>query len=221
MDRDRVREDIRELVSNGKLVVDFETGDIYSTRIRGFNGRKTLLPGTVMPSGYRYYKIYYKGVRHCVRGHHVVWWAAGNEIPEGKQIDHIDRDKLNNCLANLRTVTPKENIANTDVKIGELNPASKLTEKQAREIITCYAAGNYSLRDLADMYGVCKSQIHNIVSGKSWSNIEVRMDGFELTAAGHRRERLKAMGNAIVPLVAAAIMAGIKRVEAAQRQKEG
>jgi len=43
--------------------------------------------------------------------------------------------------------------------------------------------------------------------------LSVRLDGFELSAAGHRRERLKSLGNAIVPRVAEQIMRAIKQVE--------
>lgn len=43
--------------------------------------------------------------------------------------------------------------------------------------------------------------------------LPVELDGFKLSAAGHRRERLKSLGNAIVPAVAEQIMRAIKQVE--------
>lgn len=39
-----------------------------------------------------------------------------------------------------------------------------------------------------------------------------RMDGFELTRAGHRRERLSALGNSIVPVLAWIIFEGILKL---------
>ena len=38
---------------------------------------------------------------------------TGEPIPEGLEVDHIDRDGLNNKLENLRLVTRQENVCNT------------------------------------------------------------------------------------------------------------
>jgi len=40
-----------------------------------------------------------------------------------------------------------------------------------------------------------------------------KLDGFELSKSAHRRERLKALGNAIVPQVACEIMRNIRKIE--------
>jgi hypothetical protein len=43
--------------------------------------------------------------------------------------------------------------------------------------------------------------------------LPARLDGFELTKSAHRVERLKGLGNAIVPQVAVEIMTRIKLIE--------
>jgi hypothetical protein len=44
--------------------------------------------------------------------HRLVLEAFVGPCPEGKQCDHIDRDRGNNNVTNLRWVTPKENTQN-------------------------------------------------------------------------------------------------------------
>ncbi len=46
--------------------------------------------------------------KHLLK-HRVIWEAFMGEIPEGMQIDHIDTNKFNNNLSNLRLVTDKQN----------------------------------------------------------------------------------------------------------------
>lgn len=52
------------------------------------------------------------GVRISTSIHRLVWETYNGPIPQGYEIDHIDGDKSNNALSNLRCVTHKENMAN-------------------------------------------------------------------------------------------------------------
>ena len=56
-----------------------------------------------VPGGYKGYYL-----------HRLVVNAFLGNVPDGMQIDHIDRDKLNNNLSNLRIVTNLDNRFNTD-----------------------------------------------------------------------------------------------------------
>lgn len=57
--------------------------------------------------------------------HRLVWETFNGEIPDGLEIDHIDTNKENNDLSNLRLVTKKQNMNNP------------LTLKKLREISKC------------------------------------------------------------------------------------
>ena len=64
--------------------------------------------------------------------HRLVYEAFNGKIPEGYTIDHIDQNKLNNKIENLRWVTKSENRLNLDVKKysenqrrGQLNSVKK------------------------------------------------------------------------------------------------
>lgn len=59
-------------------------------------------------------------VRVCVSGrfffaHRIIWMMHNHDIPQEKQIDHINRVKADNRIENLRLVTPSQNIANRDI----------------------------------------------------------------------------------------------------------
>lgn len=61
--------------------------------------------GYVENTGYRRVRV---GDRICLV-HRLVWEEANGPIPEGMVIDHINQDKLDNSLDNLRCITPKQN----------------------------------------------------------------------------------------------------------------
>jgi len=68
--------------------------------------------GTLIVDGYRAIKI--NGKKYQV--HRLIYMYHNGEIAGGLQIDHIDRDRLNNNIENLRLVTNQENHFNTNAK---------------------------------------------------------------------------------------------------------
>lgn len=65
---------------------------------------------------YRRVQLYYSyGGKH-VSIHRLMWEIFNETIPEGYEIDHIDRNPANNALSNLRLVTHSENAKNANHK---------------------------------------------------------------------------------------------------------
>mgnify|MGYP004595400221 CR=1 FL=1 len=64
--------------------------------------------GTPPGKGYRHARI--NGTFKLI--HRVVWEYVHGPIPEGMHIDHINGNKNDNCISNLRLVTPTENAQN-------------------------------------------------------------------------------------------------------------
>jgi len=96
--------------------VKFDNGEIYSWIKRGNNPnvRWFLLKGTLATNSpyrrvninkknYNYHRVIYKL--------HNTAWDIDDE-PRKNQIDHIDRDKLNNNIDNLRVVSNSQNAFN-------------------------------------------------------------------------------------------------------------
>ena len=61
-----------------------------------------------MSTGYKYRRL--QGV--FLREHRVVWEEHNGPIPEGMQIDHINGDKQDNRIENLRLATNQQNSCN-------------------------------------------------------------------------------------------------------------
>jgi hypothetical protein len=55
-----------------------------------------------------------KSMVRDIRAHRCMWETFIGTIPLGYCIDHIDRNRTNNCLSNLRIVTFSNNVRNSD-----------------------------------------------------------------------------------------------------------
>ncbi len=66
--------------------------------------------------GYVFFSVKIDGVRKATSVHRLVLETFNGEIPQGYEIDHIDGNKQNNALSNLRCVTHIDNLANPVTK---------------------------------------------------------------------------------------------------------
>ena len=57
----------------------------------------------------------------------VVWMIHNGEIPEGFEIDHIDHDRLNDRIENLRLVTRSENAKNLSMRADNTSGVTGVT----------------------------------------------------------------------------------------------
>lgn len=190
-----MKRDLQDLVlsklSTGKLSVD------SSGRVFGPTGIEL---GGSPSSGYKTLSIPISGSglprtrrTRTVKAHHVVWLNTYGVIPDGLYINHIDGNKLNNHISNLELVTPSENtkhaisiglmdrskptVIGTDVSTAVLNEDKV---RQIRDVVKAKGRRNpnnsgdrsgVTLQELADQFGVSKTTIHGILSGRLWNHV--------------------------------------------------
>jgi hypothetical protein len=87
------------------------------TDVPGPKHRAGDLVGTPDSRGYIIYNLPSRitGRRVRVSVHRVIWYMVYGDIPDDMQIDHINQDKGDNRLVNLRAVTQSQNLCNKQV----------------------------------------------------------------------------------------------------------
>lgn len=92
-----------------KLIVDTESPSGLRW-VSGRNKGKPIGTKTVNTCGYTFWTTNYGG-KTCP-AHRIVYELTYGPIPKGFQVDHIDRDSLNNNPSNLRLASPSDNQCN-------------------------------------------------------------------------------------------------------------
>ena len=95
-----------ELLAYLKKTYRYEDGAIFNRR----TGRR--VSGSKMNNGYLGFGIRFKGNRYCTLTQRVVWALCYDKLPT-QTIDHINGDKLDNHIKNLREVSQPDNQLNT------------------------------------------------------------------------------------------------------------
>ena len=114
----------KELPTRGKLSeflsYDAETGHFY----RKSNDKRA---DTSMTIGYRRVRLNIDGIHHEFLAHRVAWLMAHGVWPEN-EIDHINGDRNDNSISNLRHVTRVKNARNTALRSDNSTGASGLSK---------------------------------------------------------------------------------------------
>lgn len=79
--------------------------------------------------GYKKIVLRKDGKRHFYQVQHIIWEAFNGPIPPGMEIDHIDGDRSNNRLENLRAVSHLTNLLNPVT----LSKRKILTDEERKE----------------------------------------------------------------------------------------
>lgn len=107
--------------------------------------------------------------------HRLAYEKAYGEIPEGLMVCHKCNTRLCINPDHLYVGTHNDNMkdmANSDVMKGEANPQSILTQSQVLEIRQHIQERKIVYRELAKMYGVSRTAIKDIASGRTWGWLE-------------------------------------------------
>jgi len=83
-----------------------DTGEVFShtgNTIRGKDGH-----------GYIFCRIRIDGKNTVLFAHQLAWYLSTGEVPN--IVDHINRNRTDNRIVNLRSITPQQNTFNTDAK---------------------------------------------------------------------------------------------------------
>lgn len=126
--------------------------------------------------GYPYLHLCLNGKKWATTVHKLVILAFVGVKPDPKiTINHIDGNKLNNCILNLEYCTAKENIYHflktVNFRQGENHCNLKLNNEKVLKIREEYALHKTKQKIIAEKYGISQVMVSRIILRKTWKHI--------------------------------------------------
>jgi len=96
--------------------------------------------------------------------------------PKGKEVNHIDGNKMNCKVSNLEWKTPSGNakhayqlgLRHAHPKFGADNPAAKFTASRIARMRKLYSSGRYTQKQIASIFGTVQQYVSDIVLNRTW-----------------------------------------------------
>jgi len=153
-----------------------ETGRVWSHRHKRF-----LKP--CLSKGYYYLCLYQdNGERKFKLLHTLILETFVGPCPKGMGCRHLNGNKQDNRLCNLKWGTQKQNIQDSirhGTKVnnkGERNVNAKLTEQDVRMIVYMYRTGEFIKSEISGIYQLSQGHIDKIMRKEKWKHIWTHWD---------------------------------------------
>lgn len=129
---------------------------------------KRFLRTSLHSGGYRTVAIH--GKTRTV--HSLVLEAFVGKRPPAAVINHLNGTKKDNRLENLEYCSQKQNYAHArSTGLAPFAPARKLTDRQVKRVKQLLSGFKIHNHEIAQIFGVCRSQIGFIKNGKKWKHV--------------------------------------------------
>jgi hypothetical protein len=146
-----------------------DQGDVFCTYLNRIS------KGHLNANGYRFVSV---GGKKSISVHRLVMWAFVGPQAKGMDVNHLNGNKLDNRLENLEYTTRSGNIRHAIALglkppvVGAANGKAILCDDDVREIRRLKEQCGVRNCDLADMFGVHRNTISDVVRYAKWKHIK-------------------------------------------------
>lgn len=150
-----------------KVIPNFENYEASNTgQIRK---AKTgyIKPQQIDNRGYKVITLWMSGKKYCKKVARLVW-AAFNGCDCGLTVDHIDQDKFNNNLANLRCISNKDNCNNRTIYNRHTSNKYNLTDEIRGEIMHKLVHEKTTTHKIWKDYGIPTNYMGSVIKRGTW-----------------------------------------------------